>query len=90
MPLPDDLMRIEAWRTRFLRQGTEAIDAFLHEHPAADRSLLRSLVQEAVAMHHKSGTSRKLLRYLRQMDGARQDHAALVPPTVSPSINSDG
>lgn len=38
---------VEQWRDRLLAEGDEGIQAFLTDHPAADRQQLRQLVRKA-------------------------------------------
>jgi len=71
MTIDERLLRIETWRTRFIAQGIDAIDAFALEYPAADKRELKRLVQQAQAISHRHGTARRLLRYLRALDDAR-------------------
>ena len=40
---------VERWRQRIVRDGDPAIQAFLDEHPGADRQQLRALTRAAVA-----------------------------------------
>lgn len=42
------LHRLERWRDRLLAGGDEAVEAFMAEHPGADRQHLRNLVRSAV------------------------------------------
>ena len=71
MAIDERLLHIETWRTRFIAEGIEAIDALLLEYPAADQKQLKRLVQQAQAIKHRHGTPRRLLRHLRALDLAR-------------------
>ncbi len=72
MPQPEALVRHEAWRARLIADGPAAIDDFIAEYPVADRKQLKALIQKAQAMRHKHGTPRFLLRYIRELDQAKQ------------------
>ena len=71
MAISEQLLRIERWRTRLVNEGLDAIEAFLQEYPAADKSELKRLVQSSAAMHRKHDTPRKLLHYIRDLDDTR-------------------
>lgn len=101
-PMPPDLLQAVRWQERLIAEGFDALPAFLEAHPGADRDALKRMIQKARAMRHKHGTPRFLLRYIRALEtralecvtstpsaDAAADHA-LVPPTVSRSISSDG
>jgi len=72
MPISEQLLRIERWRTRLIDAGFDAIEAFVEAYPQADRKLLKRLVQEAASMQHRHKMPRKLLRYIRALDDAAQ------------------
>ncbi len=60
----------EDWRDRMIAQGDSAIDAYLSDHPAADRQQLRQLVRQAKKEQAESKpprSSRALFRYLRDV-----------------------
>jgi ribosome-associated protein len=60
----------EDWRERMLAQGDSAIDAYLDDHPAADRQYLRQLVRQAkkeLADNKPPKSARALFRYLRDI-----------------------
>lgn len=60
----------EDWRDRLLAQGDSAIDAYVNEHPAADRQQLRQLVRQArkeLADNKPPKSSRALFRYIRDV-----------------------
>jgi ribosome-associated protein len=62
----------ENWRERMIGEGDSAIDAWLLEHPDADRQHLRRLVRQARKERDADETpksSRALFRYIR--DSAR-------------------
>jgi ribosomal 50S subunit-associated protein YjgA (DUF615 family) len=73
MAISEQLLRIERWRFGLIEEGLDAIEAFLLAYPAADRKLLKQRMQSAAAMHHKHGTHRKLLRYIRVLDVDARD-----------------
>jgi ribosome-associated protein len=61
---------LEDWRDRMLAQGDSAIDAYLSDHPGADRQQLRQLVRQAKkeqAGNKPPRSSRALFRYLREV-----------------------
>jgi len=63
------LHRVEAWRERLLAEGDAALDAFVAQHPSAERQQLRQLARNALA-ERKAGKSphafRELFRVLRE------------------------
>lgn len=62
----------ERWRERLLAEGSEAVTAFLAEHPAADRQRLRQLVraaQQEAAAGKPPKSSRELFRLVRDTLG---------------------
>ncbi len=62
----------ERWRERILREGDEAIEAWLAEHPDGDRQHLRQLARQAKkeqANDTAPKAGRLLFRYLRDSDG---------------------
>lgn len=63
--------RLESWRDRIIAEGDSAIDAYLDEHPGADRQRLRQLARQAKKEQSKNKppkASRALFRYLRGVD----------------------
>ncbi|QQP97891.1 DUF615 domain-containing protein [Lysobacter enzymogenes] len=74
MPISEQLLRIERWRTRLIDEGFDAIEAFVAAYPRADRKLLKRFVQEAASMHHQHQMPRKPLRYIRALDDAAGAH----------------
>jgi len=62
----------ENWRDRMISEGDGAIDAWLEEHPAADRQHLRQLVRQAKREQDTDKppkSSRALFRYIRDAIG---------------------
>ena len=60
----------EDWRDRMIMQGDSAIDAYLNDHPGADRQQLRQLVRQAKkeqADNKPPKSSRALFRYIRDL-----------------------
>jgi len=61
---------LEAWRDRMIEEGDPAIEAFLEQHPQADRQHLRQLVRQAkkeLAHNTPPKSSRALFRYIRDL-----------------------
>lgn len=82
MPISEQLLRIERWRTHLVDEGFDAIDAFIATYPRAERKRLKALIQQAASMRHQHQIPRKLLRYLRALDdAANADAKADTPPT---------
>jgi ribosome-associated protein len=63
--------RIEAWRTRLLTEGPEALDELIKWQPDADRKTLQALINKAsgerVDSGSREGASRELFRALRTL-----------------------
>ena len=62
------LHQVETWRERLLDGGDDALNAFLAEHPSADRQQLRQLVRNALAERERNKPPhayRELFRALR-------------------------
>jgi ribosome-associated protein len=63
--------RLEAWRTRLLTEGPDALDDLLKWNPAADRKALKLLIDKATGARVDSGSkeaaSRELFRSLRTL-----------------------
>ncbi|MCB8889696.1 ribosome biogenesis factor YjgA [Vreelandella malpeensis] len=60
--------RLEKWRDRLVTEGDPAVDAFLAEHPSADRQLIRQLVRNAQKEREQQkppASARKLFKHLR-------------------------
>ena len=69
----------EHWRDRMIAQGDSVIDAYLNDHPAADRQHLRQLVRQAKkeqAGNKPPKSSRALVRYLRDVGWVPAPQAA--------------
>lgn len=61
---------IEQWRDRILDQGTEGIDAFIIDHPEADRQWLRQIMrqgQQERSQNTPPAAARKLFAYIRDL-----------------------
>lgn len=67
MAIDERSLHIETWRTRFIAEAIEAIDAFVLEYPAADKQRLKRLAQQAQAIKHRHRTP----RHLRALDLTR-------------------
>ena len=64
------LHRVEAWRTRLIDEGDEALDALLALHPSANRQQLRQLARNARAERDSEKplhAYRELFRALREL-----------------------
>ena len=64
------LHQLEDWRDQMITEGDVAIDAYLAEHPKADRQHLRQLVRQAKkeqANAKPPKSSRALFRYIREV-----------------------
>ena len=62
--------RVEAWRTRLLDEGDEALGQFVEAHPSADRHHLRQLVRRAREERNSNkapSAARELFRELREL-----------------------
>lgn len=62
---------LENWRDRLIEEGDPAVEAFLLQHPQADRQHLRQLIRQAKKerAHNKPPkSSRALFRYIREVD----------------------
>jgi ribosome-associated protein len=62
--------QLEDWRDQMIAEGDPAIEAYLDEHPAADRQHLRQLVRQAKKEqinNRPPKSSRALFRYLRDV-----------------------
>jgi ribosome-associated protein len=63
------LHRAEAWRERLLREGDDALTAFMADHPTADRQQLRTLVrraQDEAARGKPPAAAREVFRVVRE------------------------
>lgn len=62
--------RVEAWRTRLLEEGDEALGQLVDAHPSADRHHLRQLVRRAIderKANKAPSAARELFRELREL-----------------------
>lgn len=62
---------LERWRERILSEGDDAIQAFIEDHPQADRQKLRTLTRKAQkeqAENKPPAAFRELFKYLRSVD----------------------
>jgi len=57
--------QIERWRDKLIAEGDVQLQVFLQQHPEADHQRLRQLVRNA--QQDKSGATRELFRYLREI-----------------------
>lgn len=63
------LHQLEAWRTRLINEGNEALTEFVEAHPQVDVQQLRQLVRNAkreVEKKINKGAAKKLFQFLRQ------------------------
>ncbi|MFG6666770.1 ribosome biogenesis factor YjgA [Halomonas sp. HNIBRBA4712] len=61
--------RLEKWRDRLVDEGEPAVDAFMAEHPSADRQVIRQLVRNARKEREQEkppASARKLFKHLRE------------------------
>ena len=68
--------QLEDWRDRMIADGDTAIDAYLADHPSADRQHLRQLVRQAIkeqANKKPPKSSRVLFRYIRDICNFRPE-----------------
>jgi ribosome-associated protein len=62
---------LEDWRERMIEEGDSAVEAYLADHPDADRQHLRQLLRQArkeLSAGKPPKSSRALFRYLRDSD----------------------
>ena len=62
---------LERWRDRLIGGGDDVLEKFVSEYPDADRQQLRSLIRQAqheVAHNKAPASSRKIFKYLRELD----------------------
>ena len=72
---------LERWRERLLEEGDAALPDLIERYPRADRQQLRALIRAARKERDQEkapAAARKLFRYLRELDEARD--AAPSPP----------
>lgn len=63
---------MEQWRDQLINEGPKSIEAVVNKYPSADRQHLRQLVMQAnkeKKQNKPPASSRKLFRYLRELDG---------------------
>jgi ribosome-associated protein len=73
------LHQIERWRDLMLAEGDAAVNAFIAEHPEADRQKLRQLARDAHRERDAGApprAARALFRYLREVVGEDADGEA--------------
>lgn len=64
------LHALEAWRTRLINEGNEAVTEFIAEHPHTDVQQLRQLVRNAKkeqSQEQNKGGSKKLFQFIKQI-----------------------
>ncbi len=62
---------LERWRDRLIAGDDADLEKFVVEYPDADRQQLRSLIRQAqheVARNKPPATSRKIFKYIRELD----------------------
>ncbi|TNC81740.1 MAG: ribosome-associated protein [Oleiphilus sp.] len=67
------LHALEAWRTRLINEGNEAVTEFIEAYPQTDVQQLRQLVRNAKreqSQDQNKGGSKKLFQFLRQISEA--------------------
>jgi len=65
-----DFKRMEKWRDAIIENGDKAINAFIDEHPTADRSHLRQLVRNADKEKKNNkppAAFRQIFKYIREV-----------------------
>ncbi len=65
--------QLERWRDRLVEEGQVALTEYLTQHPGVDHQHIRQLVRNAqkeVEQNKPPAASRKLFRYLREVDEA--------------------
>lgn len=71
--------QIEAWRDNIIAEGETAIEAFLADHPTAERQRLRQLllnIKKEQNQNQPPKSTRQLFRYLRELLEPDADHSA--------------
>jgi len=64
---------LEAWRTRLIDEGNQAMTDFIEKHPSVDVQQLRNLVRNAkkdVENNKNKGSAKKLFQFLREFKNA--------------------
>lgn len=70
----DRFHALERWRTRLIEEGDAALHDFMQDYPETDTQHLRSLIRHAqreLAQSKPPSASRKIFRYLRDLDEQR-------------------
>jgi ribosome-associated protein len=66
---------LERWRDRLIGGTDETLEAFVGDYPQADRQHLRQLIrlaQHEAAQNKAPATSRKIFKYIRELDEAQR------------------
>ena len=66
-------MKLEVLRDGMLKKGDEAINAFIEQHPSADRQRLRQLIRQAnkeIKAEKPLKTSKELYQYIKSISTA--------------------
>lgn len=66
---------LERWRDRLLGGDDAVLDSFVGDYPEADRQHLRQLIRQAqheVAQSKPPAASRKIFKYIRELDEAKR------------------
>lgn len=89
--------RAEHWRSRLMEGGDAALAAFIHDHPEADRQLLRQLLRNAREEARRQKPPRafrelyRVLLALGQQDNGSMDAEATLPADdTDDAPHSDG
>ena len=64
--------RLEKWRDRLIDEDDSAVEAFIAEHPDADRQALRQLIRNAKSERERGKpptNARKLFKLIRETAG---------------------
>ena len=70
----DRFHALERWRTRLIEEGDAALQNFVEDYPDTDIQHLRSLIRQAqneLARNQAPTASRRIFRYLRDLDEQR-------------------
>lgn len=65
------LHMLEAWRTRLINDGNDALTEFVGKHPNVDTQTLRQLVRNAAKDQQQdktTGSAKKLFKFLKQYE----------------------
>ncbi|UQY36002.1 ribosome-associated protein [Pseudomonas fulva] len=66
---------LERWRDRLIEGNDEVLEKFITEYPDADRQHLRGLIRHAqheAAQNKAPAASRKIFKYIRELDDAQR------------------